>query len=310
MGKGRYTIQSQRAVLLVSLTGVFISLPESLWWLSEGRGFVAVAQEHSSVGHSGAGGHSGGKGGGHSGSDGHSGSSHSSGAGKGSQGGKGGLRDIYIPGTHGSGSKMLESEVFRSPGGHNRVIAPSEESGRSMTTGRKADTGSGGKPPWAGGAIPEEVELGRLNVARAPEHVLEKARQEVYASFDRDGNGEIDNPEDVRLVDSPLANLALYKEALVEGKWTLDEAAMFLGKASDKNLSLSGESLLALNRILQIDDSQKFADFSYVRESQYTPEEIQLIFQGETVVAAGATGFAQAADDVRAVVLYYHDHPS
>ncbi|MCA9465058.1 MAG: hypothetical protein KC643_06390, partial [Nitrospira sp.] len=193
-------MRRQRAMFLVCLTGIFIGLPESLGWLDGAIDPVVVAQEHGSGGHSGASGHSGGKGGGHSGSDGHSESGHSSGVGKGGQGGKGGLRDIYIPGTHGSGSKMLESEVFRSPGGHNRVIAPSEESGRSMTTGRKADTGSGGKPPWAGGAIPEEVELGRLNVARAPEHVLEKARQEVYASFDRDGNGEIDNPEDVRLV--------------------------------------------------------------------------------------------------------------
>lgn len=297
---------------LLFFTGILIGSPEfMLGALGLSRG-AAYAQEHGSGhsgAHGGAGGHSGGKGGGHSSSEGHGG--HSSGGGQGGQGGKGGgLRDIYIPGTHGSGSKMLEAEVFRSSGDQDRGMAPTEETGRSSRKGKKGDSGSRGKPPWAGGAIPEDVELGRLNVARAPDSVLEKARVEVYTTYDRDGNGVIDNPEDLQAVDSPLANLALYKEALLEGKWSLDQAAIFLGKASDKNLTLSGESVKALNLILQIDDAQKLADFSYKRDAQYTPEEIQIIFEGENVVAAGVTGFAQAADDVRAVVLYYHDHRS
>ena len=297
---------------LLFLGGVLSGFPEFIGGALGSKDYLAFAQEHDSGhsgSHGGAGGHSG-RGAGHSSSEGHSG--HSSGA-KGGKGGKGGggIRDIYIPGTHGSGSKMLEAEVFRSPGGHDSEISSTEGQDRpDVIRGRKGGTGSAGKPPWAGGVIPEDVELGRLNVARAPDHVLEKARVEVYATYDQDGNGVIDQPEDLREVDSPLANLALYKEALLEGKWTLDQAAIFLGKASDKNLPLSGESLQALNIILQIDDSQKFANFSYSRETQYTPEEIQTIFEGKNVVTAGAPGFAQAADDVRAVVLYYHDYPS
>ena len=305
-------MRPKKFLSLLALAGVLASSPEACFGPDGLNSQLAFAQDHGSGhtgAHGGSGGHSGGKGGGHSGSEGHS--DHSSG-GKGHKGGKGkgGLRDIYIPGTHGSGSKMLEAEVFRSPGGHDSEASSTEVEGRPDGKGRKGGSGSGGKPPWAGGAIPEDVELGRLNVARAPDNVLEKARVEVYATYDRDGNGVIDNPEDVRDIDSPLANLALYKEALLEGKWTLDQAAMFLGKASDKNLPLNGESVKALNLILQIDDSQTFADFSYNRDAQYTPEEIQIIFAGENVVGAEATGFAQAADDVRAVVLYYHDHQS
>ncbi|MDH5428519.1 MAG: hypothetical protein OEZ57_10440 [Nitrospirota bacterium] len=304
-------MRPKKILSLLVLAGVFASSPEPGFGPDGWGSQLAFAQDHG-AGHSGAhggsGGHSGGKRGGHSGGGGESG--HSSG-GKGGQGGKGGgLRDIYIPGSHGSGSQMLEAEVFRSPGGHESEISSTEGEGRPDQKGRKGNSSSRGKPPWAGGAIPEDVELGRLNVARAPDHVLEKARVEVYATYDRDGNGVIDQPEDLREVDSPLANLALYKEALLEGKWSLDQAAMFLGKASDKNLPLSGESVEALNLILKIDDSQTFANFSYVRDTQYTSEEIQAIFEGANVAAAGATGFAQAADDVRAVVLYYHDHPS
>jgi len=127
-------------------------------------------------------------------------------------------------------------------------------------------------PPWAKEGIPE-VELGRLNVARSPSHVLDRAYNEALASFTQDKvalyNMTIDEAavalrtdfRNIAMIDSPLQNLALLRDIFDDGRSvlnTLDEvenengtlAAIFLGTASDKGIPIRPESAYALGLIL------------------------------------------------------------
>jgi hypothetical protein len=167
------------------------------------------------------------------------------------------------------------------------------------------------RPVWAGGAVPEDLELGRLNVARAPASTRERALQEVYSSnLDKDGDGNIDADADLGTVDSPVANLALYEQALEQGSWTLGQAAMFLGHASDKTIPISVQTVEAVNLILGIPtDDTGISEFSYDRNAAYPAEIVNAVFDGQAYVGNGIDAFARAADDERAVTLYLHDHP-
>lgn len=122
--------------------------------------------------------------------------------------------------------------------------------------GPKAGSGGsqGGKPIWAQEGIPE-VELGRLNVARSPDKVLDRAYTEALATltpemvafYNLSTDQMIDQLtfhfDDVAYIDSPLQNLALLKDAL-DGSSAMTAAgvntdtdtlmAIFLAVASDK----------------------------------------------------------------------------
>lgn len=128
----------------------------------------------------------------------------------------------------------------------------------------------GQRPVWAQEGIPE-VELGRLNVSRAPAHVLARHEDEALASYSA-GMAALYNltaDEAAQLLqtaygetprlDSPLQNLAMYQQVLVFGSTELegiqsasaiDLAAIFLGTAADKNLPITEDTVIALNRIL------------------------------------------------------------
>lgn len=131
----------------------------------------------------------------------------------------------------------------------------------------------GGRPVWAQEGIPE-VELGRLNVARAPGHVLSRAEQEAVSEY-TDAMSQLynlgaeeaaallqTNYRDVARIDSPLQNLAMYKDVMTFGKSQLpgvdnsqlDLAAIFLGSASDKTMPISEDTVIAINRILGLVD--------------------------------------------------------
>ncbi|WP_407494290.1 hypothetical protein [Pseudooceanicola sp. MF1-13] len=129
---------------------------------------------------------------------------------------------------------------------------------------------AGGKPDWAQEGIPE-VELGRLNVARSPAHVLNQALEEALSTFTpamldfynlslEDAISALRNDWDnLTLYDSPLQNLALLDAALsgtnslstygvINDLGTL--ASIYLGLASDKTVTISDDTAEAVSIIL------------------------------------------------------------
>jgi len=165
---------------------------------------------------------------------------------------------------------------------------PDETSDAKGPKARKPDEGtSGGKPVWAQEGIPE-VELGRLNVARSPGHVLSQALSEAISGINSNDTlytGTFDAANEAILdgtavrIDSPLENLALYKELLVDGQIVLNDggtpddtsddtvlsssmsnlelAAIFLGGASDKTVEVTDDTVTAVNTILGVSMSDE-----------------------------------------------------
>lgn len=191
-------------------------------------------------------------------------------------------------------------------GGKTTSVAPAGDEADSDKRGPKYMGGGaspepgerGGKPAWAQEGIPE-VELGRLNVARAPDHVLERQFLEALNTWDDSMESFYEmtaeaaaallvaNYDDVVRFDSPLMNLALYKDLLVDNSTqlpgvtpasTLDLAAILLGSASDKTVSISTDSVVAINTILDLTMSDAdvailAAKAEIVREAVYTGHE-------------------------------------
>lgn len=149
----------------------------------------------------------------------------------------------------------------------------------------------GGKPAWAQEGIPSDLELGRLNVARAPSHVLDRSLADALSSMQPTFYNQVlaiaDNASlnmdqkvaalqalvkstfadtSIVMVDSPLQNLALYKDMLTTGQivsssGTYDAntatrslllAAVFIGTASDKTLPVSTATVDAINKIMSL----------------------------------------------------------
>jgi|GEM_PF-2127604 len=151
--------------------------------------------------------------------------------------------------------------------------------------GGGAPSERGGKPAWAQEGIPEDVELGRLNVARSPDSVLQRALDETVATWNPDMESfyeltaaqaadELENNYDsVVRFDSPLANLAFYQQLLTTGTTQLpgvdpastnDLAAILLGSASDKTVAVTEGTVEAVNLIMGIEMTQ--ADVTAIAE--------------------------------------------
>ncbi len=230
--------------VVLATTGLNVSDETGFnWWTS------VRAEE---PGHSG--GHSGGSGGSHGG--GHdSGGDHGGEEGDDHGGG-------HTPGPKGYGSHGTHR------GGHGHDVARGGGKAVEYRVLR------GQRPVWAQEGIPE-VELGRLNVSRAPGRVLARAEGEALATYseamaelyslDADQAAALLSTSfrDVTRYDSPLQNLALYKDVMTFGDTQLREidagvvpasqldlAAIFLGSASDKTIPISEDTVIALNRIL------------------------------------------------------------
>lgn len=191
---------------------------------------------------------------------------------------------------HSSSSHAGGSAGGKKGGGHDSADDHDDEgheSGKGGTKGKKSNRspsdavsndvlkghGRSERPVWAGGGIPE-VELGRLNVSRAPGFVLDRALAEAQTELANDPAAD---------VHSPLANLALYRE-LVKSENVSEEqlliAAGYLGKAADKNTAISDDTIEALNIILGT---------------------------GFSLNNAQVTSLASKADEVRAEILAAHD---
>ncbi|MTJ05927.1 MAG: hypothetical protein FH759_14765 [Sediminimonas qiaohouensis] len=238
-------------------------------------GSAAWAQEGSGNGHGGGGqgggGHDGGgEDGGHDDGD-----SHEGGEGQKGQGGQGGEAG---QGGQGQGGPGEDSE------------------GKGPRAGKSGES-TGGKPAWAQEGIPE-VELGRLSVARSPEHVLDRALAEALASMtpemaefynlDLDAMKAeiISNWDNLEVLDSPLQNLSLMREALEDINALASSGvtndldslmAAFLGFASDKTVPISTDTVVAVTTIL-----------------------------GSPITGADAEALAEEAEAVRAAVLEGH----
>ena len=242
---------ARRAVVLaVALAGASAGLVYRAdtgfdWWSS-----ASAAESGHGSGHSG--GHAGGRGGGHGGGHDTDGGDHGDEHG-----------DGHTPGAKGRDSQG------RGRGGHS-----SQEAGRGGGKAVEDRVLTGRRPVWAREGIPE-VELGRLNVSRAPGHVLGRAEGEALATYQQGMRAlySLDAEQaatllagsfgDVVRYDSPLQNLALYKDVMTFGDTQLrdvdpnlvpasqlDLAAIFLGSASDKTVPISADTVTAVNRIL------------------------------------------------------------
>jgi hypothetical protein len=174
------------------------------------------------------------------------------------------------------------------PGGINNE--PNDAKGPRFSGG--AGTGSsGGKPAWAQEGLPTnpdgtEVELGRLNVVRAPGKLLDKQLIEATAALADlvAGGGSLYQSadlaaaltlisQDVVRIDSPLENLALLKDFLSDGvidgnyvttdgttNQLLDPAmpdadfvSLLLGSAADKTVPITAGTVGAMEVLLGLD---------------------------------------------------------
>jgi len=196
-------------------------------------------------------------------------------------------------GEHGKkGTGGPSSDVGGSGKGQGGPSGDSDAKGpRFGGTGSKPTPGTtGGKPVWAQEGLPSDLELGRLSVVRAPAHVVDRSLAEALATLQPAFYNQViaiaDNPAltleqkvaalqavvklsftDATLVriDSPLQNLGLYKDLLVDGKIvattaTYDAtssatralllAAVFVGSASDKTVPVSTATVDAINKIM------------------------------------------------------------
>ncbi len=178
--------------------------------------------------------------------------------GKGNQGGQG------------QGSKGSQAgQGTNADKGQGQGGPSSDSDAKGPQAGAPSSSG-GGKPIWSQEGIPE-VELGRLSVARSPDHVLQRSYDEAIASVSPDMvsfyNLPLDqvidqlslNFDNLSFIDSPLQNLALLKDALdgtsglsalgvTNNNETLE--AIFLGVASDKTLPITAETVVAVTTIL------------------------------------------------------------
>lgn len=185
--------------------------------------------------------------------------------------------------------------------GQGAPSADSDAKGPRYSGG--ASTGSkGGKPTWSQEGIDESVEMGRLNVARSPEKVIDKAAASALATLQANPalyqlpnltaviaaikSGTLPDGTAIVRIDSPLENLGLYKDLLKDGSIagftttlsTADLAAIFLGGAADKTVPIATATVNNINTILKL--------------PAMSPEQ--------------AAAVAASADAVRAAILEAH----
>jgi hypothetical protein len=245
-----------RGVSMVAIAAVLgVALPMTF---PDGTGSVAFAAESGSGGHG-----AGASGGGHSGSDGHSDESHEdsdghSDTGEDSEG-------------HSSGGKGKKGTA----GAQGKGGPSADSDGKGPRAGTSGGS-QGGRPVWAKEGIPE-VELGRLNVSRSPDRILAKAAAEEISkltpetvafysmSLDQMITALKTDFDNVSMIDSPVANLGLLRDVLdgssdltAQGVVNTSDvlAAVFLGAASDKTISISPETAYAVSTILGFELSE------------------------------------------------------
>ena len=175
-----------------------------------------------------------------------------------------------------------------------------------------SSTSRGGKPVWGQDGLVNPItgtsaELGRMNVSRAPAAVFDRQLAEAFVAiaatpaileFYQSTVDQIKalNLDDVVRLDSPLANLALLKDYLADGKievkdaagtvlYTLDSTnapaleAILVGSASDKTIPITQDTVYAIYKIIT-----------------------------KTEPTADLDAIAKAADAVRVEIMTDHDN--
>jgi len=151
-----------------------------------------------------------------------------------------------------------------------------------------------------------EVELSRLNVGRSPKSVLDRQLADVVKTInsataitiDTAGRIVVTIGTETKTIDSPLANLAIYKTLIEKGyipgitttinfgtlsflkdgvltKEDFTAAASFLGAASDKSGTILPDSVAYINQILRVSGS---ATFTYVDGKVYVRYPTELTY--------------------------------
>ncbi len=173
-------------------------------------------------------------------------------------------------GSHGDSSSEATGSG-ESSSGHQGGPSDTSDARGPQYHGGSDSSQSGGRPAWSKDTLPD-VELGRLNVARSPAHVLDKAVTEAVNNFNPKTESTLysmtaeqfatyveANYSTAVRIDSPLENLGLMRDLLTSGKTqlpgvnpasTIDLAAILLGSAADKGEPVTNDTVTALSIIL------------------------------------------------------------
>lgn len=304
-------LNTKARVLVSGIALALLGTPLAMQQISSISFVTPVYAAESHAGGHGGGGHQGGAGG-HYGSG---GSDHDSAVG---HGGSKTLEENVLRGEEdegegGSGSGYEEGsrhdhgnyDSNKMQGGGSGAPGEDSDAKGPRFSGGQGDAEHGGKPAWAQEGVPSDVELGRLNVARSPAKVLDRSLAEALATLSVSPDlyqlkslddviaaiksGTLPDGTAIVRIDSPLENLALYKDLLQDGKIVLpdgstftttlsdtDLAAIFLGGASDKTVEVTDQTVEALGTILDVtaDDPVALADKADdVREAIYEAHE-------------------------------------
>lgn len=210
--------------------------------------------------------------------------------------------DLYVILRDDQGVPVLSDAGFVQPVAEDGTLIPLDEEGHVIDE-----------------TLVQEVDIGRLNVSRAPEDVLAGRSDEIVKllnnadaiSFDPAGRLIIIIDGEESTIDSPLENLAIYTALmdtgsidgvdnpvvtslfLADGKQTdedLEAAAAFLAAATDKSGVLTTDEIAYINLILGIapdviDGTEvqysdvDFTDFSYDREDTYDGVKTTILVQ-------------------------------
>ncbi|HEY9090096.1 hypothetical protein [Parasphingorhabdus sp.] len=167
-------------------------------------------------------------------------------------------------------------------------------------------------------SLAQEVELGRLNVGRAPASVLDRRAEEVVTMLNSASEVTLDAAGRLMLtvdgvtktIDSPLENLAIYValmttgtipgvtdlpgtqfDHLIDGVLTADDlssAVSFLAGASDKASALTNDEVAYINSFLGLNTVQQgnvtysnidYSNFSYDRSDVYADRTVTVLIQ-------------------------------
>jgi hypothetical protein len=191
--------------------------------------------------------------------------------------------------------------------------------------------------------FPSEVDFGRLSVARAPSKVLTHSLDEAISkltatgaviSLDAAGRLVITINGVSSTIDSPLENLALYQDYIVDkaiAGVTLPvgfNPASLLAAAADKYGVVTLDTVMYLDAILKVNPD--LSAFTYDRTATYTGDTVKVLVEepagsgtyvtktvnildavkwtAPTAPTTGAAAFAQAVDDAVQVIEYVHDN--